>query len=722
MLSSLGRGLSPASSEPGYRIFSLTSSLPYGFAYTRSDTVATYRDSSGKLRAASSNQPRFDHDASGNPLGVLIEGTRQNKITLYNASPADTSGLTVVSGSPVLSVSTDAAALAAAGLDQIGNGSVIRIDNSASGTNTDIDIAGQTGNTNPHSFSLWARCTAGLVNYLKRSGSGSSSVPFSNTSYQRVKMENETPSASTNTMRINVKAGDTAYILLMQVEEGAFCSGEIVTSGAAATRQADSLTVSSLNAKLYYRDADGFLAARYRPYVLALSSADQYPASVHDGSTSNSAGIRLNKTDKDLQANYRGGGSPLFSLSNDVLHFKGHLQAGGISWSASEARMVQGGILKSLSLASGMTGVNKLQVGGRNGGNEPLWGHVESVALGRRYKTPSGLGGAMYKSGDILAVGAGQSLMVGHFSSQATGSAGGRDKFIETVGGWFPRKVAVFANGATGGSAACYTSSASNYWWKLADGSRGPAFTTFYAAIADAGIAPTAIFWAQGEADSHYIGGVTSRANYKAALQAIFADMRANLGDIPVIIQRIGRRTAGYSNTGGIQAVREVQQEMIDENSWCHGGSEVYDLGLYTGDGQNVHLDDAGYVTAGLRDSRKLLAVLGESIAGADGPRMTGASRSGTAVTVTIAHDGGTDFTPASGIEGFKFFDGSTAIAVTAAVRTNATTVTLTLASAPSGVETLYYGYDDMASLNTANVLKDNASVPMPLRTGKVVL
>ena len=59
---------------------------------------------------------------------------------------------------------------------------------------------------------------------------------------------------------------------------------------------------------------------------------------------------------------------------------------------------------------------------------------------------------------------------------------------------------------------------------------------------------------------------------------------------------------------------------------------------------------------------------------------------------------------------------------ITAAVRTNATTITLTLASAPTGTETLYYIYDADLSLTAANVLTDNASVSLPLQAAKILL
>ncbi|MGL6009425.1 MAG: hypothetical protein ACRC1D_08210, partial [Culicoidibacterales bacterium] len=97
-------------------------------------------------------------------------------------------------------------------------------------------------------------------------------------------------------------------------------------------------------------------------------------------------------------------------------------------------------------------------------------------------------------------------------------------------------------------------------------------------------------------------------------------------------------------------------------------------------------------------------------------PVITGAVRSTVTVTVTLRHSKGTDFTPTTGISGFRYFNNSgTEITITAAVRTNATTITLTLASGVAG--TLYYIYGDALSDTAANYVKDNSENTMPLRS-----
>jgi hypothetical protein len=104
-----------------------------------------------------------------------------------------------------------------------------------------------------------------------------------------------------------------------------------------------------------------------------------------------------------------------------------------------------------------------------------------------------------------------------------------------------------------------------------------------------------------------------------------------------------------------------------------------------------------------------------------DGPAISGVSRIGTAVTVTIAHDGGTDFTPTSSIAGFHYYNGSDYTAsenvITGAARTSATTITLTLTSSSAG--TLYYGRGSLSTDTIANLVKDNSTQALPLQFSK---
>lgn len=178
---------------------------------------------------------------------------RTNKCTNYNANPdsgavtpgsaaafnSATTNLTASdSGSGALfGVVDDAAELAAAGLSGIcTSGLVFKIDNSGGSGAAKIDIGGTVGNTNAHSFSVWAR-GSGTGDIRLSAGEGQTSLTLGS-SYAKTISENATPGGTGRVMIVNAGVGAIVYFILNQLEEGAFATSEIVTEGAAATRNA----------------------------------------------------------------------------------------------------------------------------------------------------------------------------------------------------------------------------------------------------------------------------------------------------------------------------------------------------------------------------------------------------------------------------------------------------------------------------------------------------
>jgi hypothetical protein len=711
MLTCVGRGLMPVAPAPFSKCFYLTRTLPREITFTRASS-ATYVNESGQLVSAAANKPRFDHDANGNRLGLFIEGAITNKNSNYNANPTTTTGFTTAGDAAgVLSVVDDSAALAAAGLDQIcTSGKVYKADNAGGSGSFVVYVPGTTGNTNKHSASIYIRSDG--TGRVCRLFVGQTTMDINEGPWTRYKLENQTPDSSTRKITITVDAGEIIYFILNQLEENSFASSVIVTQGASASRSTDRPYIDAPAQYPWFDETQGYMAVRY--YLPRLNTADSYIAVAHDGSSANTIGLRLDATDHDLVAYMRAASATAFSGSNDDFHVTASTHGAGLTWKSDGAMILSGGLATTTSYASAPSGITRIDLGARNGGASPLYGHIQMMEIGIEYLDARALGTKIQKKNDVILACAGQSLMTGHFNSQNSNSEAGKQQHRSSIGPALPERLCVMVNGATGSSAACKTSNDTFYWWDVAGNTRGPSLNAFYTAIDNGGIRPTAVLWAQGEEDSHHIGIETSRANYKSALQSIFTDMRATLGDIPVFIQRIGRRNGGYTNTGGVQAVREVQQEMIDENNWCHTAGEIYDLGLH----DNVHLNDAGYISAATRNAACILPVFDTTLTDQAGPRITAALRTGTSVTVTLSHHGGTDFTPVSSITGFVFMDDSTPLTISSAAQTDAETLTLTLGSTPSsGNETLYYGYDDMAGIVAANLIRDNSASATSLRT-----
>lgn len=142
----------------------------------------------------------------------------------------------------------------------------------------------------------------------------------------------------------------------------------------------------------------------------------------------------------------------------------------------------------------------------------------------------------------------------------------------------------------------------------------------------------------------------------------------------------------------------------------------------------DVHYDEASGDKLAARMARKIAALDGKSVTGVDGPRITGASYSGSTVTVTVAQDAGTDFDTtitSPDLDQFHIEADGVNVAVTAIAYTNATTLTLTMASSLAGSTEvlLWNGWNTGHNLTAANIITDNATPAMPLqRTSRVVV
>ncbi len=209
------------------------------------------------------------------------------------------------------------------------------------------------------------------------------------------------------------------------------------------------------------------------------------------------------------------------------------------------------------------------------------------------------------------------------------------------------------------------------------------------------------VIFIQGEND---VAAAVSEATYQTALGTLVSRMRTDWlnksaqTNLPVILVEIGTHTT--ANDADQQAIRNAQLAFAAATADVYMSGSTVDLPLRDA----VHYTNAAnYQTLAPRVAKVAAAIFNGSST-TPWPRATGWSRSGTTVTVTLAHGAGTDFTPTTGIDGFEFLDGGTPITISAAVRTNATTITLTLATSPSGAESLRYGYG-------ANVIQPNAVV-----------
>lgn len=179
------------------------------------------------------------------PLSTLVgyvgEKNITNKCENYNAAPDGLLTNITKTGDAACTLTEvdDSAELEAAGLlGLVPSGTVFKLDNSGGAVAGHATITGQTGNTNAHTASVWARGstdeTVGVINF----SATAAAVSITGNTYARFATENVTPSSVFDQLRVTVNAGKILYFILNQLEECPNATSEIIVAGASATRSA----------------------------------------------------------------------------------------------------------------------------------------------------------------------------------------------------------------------------------------------------------------------------------------------------------------------------------------------------------------------------------------------------------------------------------------------------------------------------------------------------
>ena len=139
-----------------------------------------------------------------------------------------------------------------------------------------------------------------------------------------------------------------------------------------------------------------------------------------------------------------------------------------------------------------------------------------------------------------------------------------------------------------------------NYWYDENSGEAGPNLSMFSANLeeaVDSGIEFLGVIWAQGEADTTYVG-VNGADEYTDGLRFVLDQLVQASGAPQVYIQGLGDR-AFYSETlhGGATAIREAQQLIADSSDTITLATTIFDLDLR----DSVHLTVDAYQAAAIR-------------------------------------------------------------------------------------------------------------------------
>jgi len=213
------------------------------------------------------------------------------------------------------------------------------------------------------------------------------------------------------------------------------------------------------------------------------------------------------------------------------------------------------------------------------------------------------------------------------------------------------------------------------------------------------------------------------QAGWKPAMLALSTQLRQNLNSVCKIGFFLGPNI-NKETTNTVDADANFQQfidftfELVDEYpdrffiaAQGHDTSMPDDLHYSEADGERI----------APRMARKVAAVDGKSVTGVDGPRITVANYDGSTVTVTVAQDAGTDFDTtitSPDVDQFHIEADGVNVAVSSIAYTNATTLTLTMASSLAGSTEvlLWNAWNTGYNLTAANIITDNATPAMPLQ------
>lgn len=198
--------------------------------------------------------------------------------------------------------------------------------------------------------------------------------------------------------------------------------------------------------------------------------------------------------------------------------------------------------------------------------------------------------------------------------------------------------------------------------------------------------------WHQGENDAKTM----SKSTYKTNLATLHTQLKAltSRTNSNFKLGVIGLGIGSYigSLEGDFGKIRAAHAEYVQENAGCYYSTSAHDT--YTGDG--VHLDAPSFNKISRRDAKSALYAIGGVGAPGSGPQATSATRSGAVITVNLTHSGGSNLTDGAGgsgtaLTGFEVFDNGVAATINSAVIGSANTLTITLASVPTGPVTIQY-------------------------------
>ena len=348
------------------------------------------------LRTAAINEPRLEYDASGNPLGLLIEEARTNA---KQYSEVFTTGWSI-SATTVTSNSTDTTAP-----DSTNNATKLQVSSfihetrcrstasfaqnvdyafsvfAKAGTSSwlklrNIGVGDGSSETDTVWFNLSTgsvgTATSNLTPKIESVGNGWYRCSISGTVINTALSLIDVSVVSGNGFVINNTVGDNIYIYGAQLETGAFPTSYIPTSGSTVTRAAD---IASLPVERFaYNQAQGSVVVAASSFANLSGSDNGYVAVLSDGTSNNRIQVLLRDSSQGFITGGLGGldAGSVAQSQTTKLAMTVKTNDAGLS--------LNGGAVVTATSGNIPSPITDLRLGGRTSLNSAtLCGHIKQI-------------------------------------------------------------------------------------------------------------------------------------------------------------------------------------------------------------------------------------------------------------------------------------------------------------------------------------------------------
>ena len=247
------------------------------------------------------------------------------------------------------------------------------------------------------------------------------------------------------------------------------------------------------------------------------------------------------------------------------------------------------------------------------------------------------------------------------------------------------------------------------YWEDTAAGS---IYRRFVSGVVECGGTLEFVIWIQGEADA--ARGTVTEQEYSSSLKSFITNqIRSDVENgsqreyLPFLVVMMVKRPGGQDEPH--QAIRDAQKYVTENLSECYLAAATLDL---KNQGKQ-HLAPEAYTVMGRRVSQTVLYILGEETY-YRGPIVSEVNPlDNRTIDIRIKHNGGSDFTPPSGITGWEILENGNLVPIDKVYRHDANTIRIIIRHPIEDNVEIRYLYGAMP--DAVHPVLDNSTMTLPL-------